>query len=389
MTKQEIIKIFKNAGFNIFVDNRLGELVEMSAEDAFVFSSITGANYLINQNGVTMKGRTEVFIHRSVFSNGYLIYSPGLYSRDINGYLAEGNSADQLLNKYPSVFQGTKYVLIRDIPNNAFSNIEKMEYEAIKATHNPSDYILFKNYSSGTSFEPFLEYLLSLTFAKRGYLVENQVPWFQQNLKYNNKILQGGIPDFSASKTSFFEYINTFILGSKLGLSVNLLSVIKNFRTINNTLFDKLSLNTYEHELIICEAKCTKSGAKQGEKQMAKYAEVELADRIYLITPQKSGISHQCFGEFYIKNCELNSIEATNKLPTNSDQKFEDQKWLDDYIKLLLLGNLKFEKIIKFIANHRNKNKLELLNNYDSTHLLDAVTSNTNGEFIEYFIDSI
>ena len=72
----------------------------MSAEDAFDFSSVVGSNYLINDNGISMKGRNEVFIHRSLFHNNSLIYSPGLYGRDINLELQDENSGCLLKNKF-------------------------------------------------------------------------------------------------------------------------------------------------------------------------------------------------------------------------------------------------------------------------------------------------
>lgn len=108
MYSKDLFKILNNLGFQIINDPIFGEIIQMSASDAYVFSATTGAKYLLYQNGITMKGRDEVFIHRSLFSNGHLIYSPGLFSRNKSGFLREGDSADNLKIKYPSVFFGPK-----------------------------------------------------------------------------------------------------------------------------------------------------------------------------------------------------------------------------------------------------------------------------------------
>ena len=38
---------------------------EISFQEAFDISAIIGCNYLLTKEGVSMKGRNEVFIHRS------------------------------------------------------------------------------------------------------------------------------------------------------------------------------------------------------------------------------------------------------------------------------------------------------------------------------------
>lgn len=70
MNNKGIAKIFNNLGFSTIRTNSNFSIIEMDAKNAFIFSSIVGAKYLLYENGVTMKGRSEVFIHRSVFSNG-------------------------------------------------------------------------------------------------------------------------------------------------------------------------------------------------------------------------------------------------------------------------------------------------------------------------------
>lgn len=106
--KNILMGIFNQIGFKTIKDDLFGEILEMSAYDTFDFSALTGAKYLSNENGVTVKGRNETFIHRSIFQEDALIYSPGLFERDINEYVEEGNSANYLNSKYPFIFKGNK-----------------------------------------------------------------------------------------------------------------------------------------------------------------------------------------------------------------------------------------------------------------------------------------
>ena len=78
----DLFSIFKNLNYEIIEDTCFKRVVQMSAEDAFDFSSIIGSNYLDKYNGFSMKGRNEIFIHRSVFQEKSLIYSPGLFFQD-------------------------------------------------------------------------------------------------------------------------------------------------------------------------------------------------------------------------------------------------------------------------------------------------------------------
>lgn len=167
MNKVELFKILKNLGFKIIKDNTFEELAILSAEQAYDFSAITGAKYLFYQNGITMKGRSEVFIHRGVFSNNHLIYAPGVIGRNLNGEIIEGNSARYLKNKFPIVFQGEKKLIIFDLENES-SNIENKIYnKIIENGDNPESYLLYKNFLTNCLGESFQEYLASFYFSKQ------------------------------------------------------------------------------------------------------------------------------------------------------------------------------------------------------------------------------
>lgn len=379
MTGTEIIKIFEKIGFPIKEDSIFGKVISFTPEEAYLFSTTTGAKYLYYQNGITMKGRAEVFIHRSVFSNNYLIYSPGLFGRTIDGFLKEGNSSRNLKEKYPEIFSGEKSLIIYDISNES-SNIENKIYTKIlKSGKNPQNYLLYKNFLSNILGESFQEYLASIFFIKQGYVVENQVPWFQQNYKYRGSTLQGGIPDFSAFTCPFLKYLYKLgIIDENNGISINLLPTIINFRTLKEKNIDK----DFSHHLIIGEAKTTSSSLPQALTQLKKYNSVNLADSLFTIIPNSN--TNNLYGSMYIDDSYNLIFKKGKDEELDLNNKIIDSNWLDTYIKVLLLGNISFNEILDFINTFRKTNHLELLDNYESIHLLDAVQNTSNEEYYNY-----
>ncbi|MGB2415741.1 MAG: hypothetical protein ACPH6A_01770, partial [Flavobacteriaceae bacterium] len=267
LKKTELLDMFKVVPFDLIELKGIGTVVKMNASSAFDFSAITGANYLLAPIGITMKGRNETFIHRAVFQEESYIYSPGLFERDIKRSLTEGNSADKLMSLYPEIFSGDKYILIKEISTGLNSNIDTKVYnELVQSGLDPRDFILYKLFKSGQSQECIYEYFTSLYYINKGYIVENQTPWFQQNYFYKDKRLNGGIPDFSAFKTDIINSLREFnILSQKEGILINKIPVIKNFKTIKK---ESAFVKSDNYDLIIGEVKSDKSSLDQAIRQM-------------------------------------------------------------------------------------------------------------------------
>ena len=77
LDKNFCMKQLENCGFEKITTN-VGHFIKLPLLDALRFSLIQGGCFLNNCVGTTLKGRSEVFIHRSIFQNDSLIYSPGL-----------------------------------------------------------------------------------------------------------------------------------------------------------------------------------------------------------------------------------------------------------------------------------------------------------------------
>ena len=386
MKSGEIINIFREMGFEI-----AGDSIIMSACEAYTFSAITGAKYLFYSNGITAKGRYEVFIHRSVFSNNHLIYSPGLFSRDIDGNILESNSSNILSEKFPHFFKGRKKILIYDVSTDMTSNIENEIHDnLLREKKDPTEYILYKNFISNNVGESLLEYFASLFFIKKGYLVENQAPWFQQNYKYKERAHQGGIPDFTAFHSGIStELLNHGIISKNNGIFIGILPVISLFYNIKEAKDTRVKQNfTYKHELIIGEAKTSKNSLSQALEQLNKYSAVDVANGFFTIIPDSR--NNKDHGSMYIDSCKVKLNNLTLRNSNKADLRVkEDSKWIDTYIKMLLLGNISFKNIVEFIETFRLKNKLSLLEKYQCTHLLDAVQMTDNSKFVDYLLSKI
>lgn len=356
----------------------LGKVVEISAYDAFDFSSITGANYLLNRVGVSMKGRNETFIHRAVFQENSYIYSPGLFGRDEFLTLQEENSADQLMKLYPTVFSGNKYILIFSINEGASSNIDSKIYNEIEELgYNPSDFLLYKLFKSGQSQESLYEYFTANYFINKGYIVENQSPWFQQNYFYKGERLNGGIPDFSAFITpAYQELIRKGIVTKEKGILINKIPVIKNFIKLK----DVKSNDIRNYELIIGEVKSDKSSLDQAKRQMNKYAKVELANKIYSIIPNCSDNGLNSFGELFLNNHKIVLKESKVHLSTNVKSQKIDNEWINTNIKLNLLGNVHFQKLVEKLEAKYSLSRKEV----QSFHLVDYAYNSTFNEILRY-----
>lgn len=379
LSKEELIEMFQNSGFELTEIPDFGTVIKMSASDAFDFSALTGANYLFNRIGMSIKGRNETFIHRAVFQENSYIYSPGLFERDNNQMIQEGNSAERLLSIYPEVFSGNKFIYIEDIKRGGTSNIDFEVYDKLVSNGvDTNSIILYKLFESGQSQESLYEYFSSLKFIDAGFMVENQTPWFQQNYSYKGKKLNGGIPDFSAFKTDILrELRNSGLVEPGKGVLINKIPVLKNFNQNRQKQSDNKPI---DYELIIGEVKSDSSSLDQAVRQMKKYAAVDLADKIYSIIPNCSNNGEDQFGEIYFDKNKLVMKESITSLVVNNQVQEIDEKWIETNVKINLLANLNHQVLEGILCDSYSlsNNKLR------SYHLVDYAFNTNFSEIIKH-----
>lgn len=371
------VKLLEDLGFEK-IETKDYSFIKMPLADSLRFSIINGASFLNTLVGTTLKGRSEVFIHRAIFQNNSLIYSPGLFGRDINGILCEGNSFYQLYKKFPEIFSGQyKYLLLMKINAGERSNVEEDLFKKFSILHsknpevdyyNPNNIILFKIFDRGTNLEPFLEYLVSNFFNKQGYITENQVPWFQQKYNLKGRMINGGIPDFSAFKFSFLNKLAEYGFYSE-GMP------IEEFGLMFLKAESKPTKVNASYELKLGEVKTSKSSKPQISKQLNQYSEARLADELLGIIPDET-IGFQKFGLINF----LDGLQFQQKKISDldNDLRKKDESWIKIYVKIILLSNIEISKVKDYIHMKTKKDTSEIT----SQDLLKSVIESDDDEFL-------
>ncbi len=129
----------------------------------------------------------------------------------------------------------------------------------------------------------------------------------------------------------------------------------------------------FQYELIIGEAKANKNSLDQAIKQLSQYEEVQLGTEFYTIICDVDDNNMEKFGEIYLNNHELEKRSSKKDSITDIASQEKDDKWMNNYIKALLLGNLSEEEINELINSFRTLYNLPILKNYKSYHLIDMV----------------
>jgi hypothetical protein len=382
LDKQFCMKSLEDLGFQK-LETEYGTFIKLPLFDALRFSMIVGSSFINNSVGTTLKGRSEVFIHRAIFKLNSLTYSPGLFGRNIEGYLAEGNSFLQLNKKFPEIFRGDfKYILVKEIGKDERSNVEEslflhfrklFEDNSDKEYLNPNNIILFKLYPKGTNLEPFFEYLVSIYFNRKGFVTENQVPWFQQKYNLKGKMINGGIPDFSAFKFSFLSLL------AKEGLFSEGMP-IEEFGLLFLKQQGKGNNEDYNYEFKLGEAKISKSSKPQILKQLTQYNEAGLANELFGIIPDEIN----GFENFGLINFN-EGLEYVSKTVSDLDDDLrnKDDLWIKIYVKAILLSNLCINEVIKIIKEHVNKTEVK------SEDLLTFLIESNDEEFVKLIKNGI
>ena len=361
----------KNCHFKIIEDPIIKNQValEIPPDEAFSLSLIQGATYLVRKTGISFRDRLEVFIHKGVFQNNKLIYSPGLFNRDLDGNLVSGNTPLEIFAKYPNIKNENKILLFRPTNSINGSNIENQTYEELKINRiNTENFMIFKFSSNLTYLEPFFEYLSCKAFDQQGFFTESQTPWFQQS--YNG--LTGGIPDLSCFYIDDFDELKQK-------------NMLPNFMLIQNlsTLFawkSKHSTIKSDYIFYLGEAKSSKNYSTNAYAQLKKYSKAKLAEKGYAIIFDETTVQDD-YGLVNIsKNFEIQISEPKSNWEIDESIRRDDKKWISDYSKMYLLANLPFELICEFI---RKKNNLNSSSKIDSFNLLSAITNTSFGEIVD------
>lgn len=329
--KEDFLKIFKsNFSFEI-VETEFGSAVKMSAKEAFIYSSVTGAGYLENPiYPFTPKGLMKLFYNAfnykfvsGIFDNGVLKNTPHILSQ-----------AKQYL------FNGDKYIV--PIEFESEEKLNEMLREKFDTLKNRENYIIQRIETSkqGNGMEPFMEYLVGEYFRHLGFIVENQIPLAHAI----------GSPDFAGYGLSkIIAKINNYGFLSSEGFHMIELALIRNFKG-----YIKNDYSRVTHDFIVGEAK---TGTVVMTKQLEKYLNTGLFDRGFEICPAKAKPSKDYFGLIALDTdnkikITLPEVKYTPKSPLSKE---EYVSWLGNYIKFYLISNFTNDELKQFHREVKGK----------------------------------
>ena len=131
--------------------------------------------------------------------------------------------------------------------------------------------------------------------------------------------------------------------------------------------------------MIIGEVKSDKSSTEQANRQMQKYAKVELANKIYSIIPNCPDNGIDLFGELYFEKHKLVIKNSNKSLSVNPSSHKVDSEWINTTIKLNLLGNVPFSVLTEQLETKYSLTNKEIR----SYHLVDFALNSSVDEIFQ------
>jgi len=327
LDKDNVLKILnRNFGFKIVNNSIAGDVIKLSAPDAYLYSSITGHPYLCNlTGGFSPNGLMQVFNQ----ANSYNMVS-GMFDRT-----GRFKYTPLLMSKeYPFITEAEKFIVPLEYSKHSeYETKRKILFEKLKNNgFDPANFIIctIKKSTSGYGMEPFCEYVTSEYFRRRGYLTETQIPFY-----YN-----GGTPDFAAY--DFPEVLDILRKNGLIPLGATLIE-LSTFRLFRNKK-SKLQ-ESKETEALVGEAK---TSSREAIKQIRKYLGKKIFNRAYEIIPHKDKPEVICGLITFNDYGDVVVYEAKEAPLVNKKVQTDYFEWLGNYIKYFLLANLDNSEFDKF-----------------------------------------
>ena len=364
LNKQNTLKVLsENFRLKIVSDDCVGDVVAMSAYEAYIYSAVTGHYYLDSDNRhFTPNGLMQIF-HQA---NSYNLVT-GMFDRDGNLYNTPVNQAE----KMKFITQGVKHIVPVEYDTNANLKNKLTIIEACLQKHgkDPRDYIIcrIKKSTSGYSMEPFMEYVATRYFNERGLLTETQIPFYYS----------GGTPDFAAYSLpdikATIEKRLRFGGASFIGLA--------SIRVFPERVDGGGKISRVE--TIVGEAK---TGSTSGLEQVKKYLRCGVFNKAYEIIPHKESPEVTAGLFTFDENGEIQVYEATSRAPVIPAKQKEYISWIGDYIKYFLVANLYNEELDEIYGKATgNKTRtvgelISFINNTSLEEVLNFVAERVHGK---------
>jgi hypothetical protein len=314
------------------------QALEVSSYEAFLYSAITGAQYLDDLVfPFTPKGLMKVF-----HSHTNDRFVTGLWSELLPHF-----SPLKIVAVRPFLAQGTKYLVPVEFENEV-EYARKVAELYTKQSH-PGQILVHRIETSkdGGGQESLLEYLSCEYFRMRGYLVDSQIPLPQKF----------GSPDWMA--------VSPFLLSTEFEIFQGRYIFELGMNSVN---WDKrpnrsITTSSQVEEFIVGEAKVASADPI---KQISKYMETGIFNRSVLSVTDPSEKYLEMSDQLsFDQSWKLKFANSVSEYPNFKSQKgAEFAEFLITVAKFYLLSNFsdqKISRIVSFDVLDRRNTQLQLL----------------------------
>jgi hypothetical protein len=317
----------RGLGYPVEDNPVVGEVVRLSAREAFVYSVLTSFGYLDPNEPDNMyrltRGAFRVFNQAEQYE-----LQEGIFSLSDMRFASTVNN--EVLRK-PYIATGDKFIVPIEYQNYlSFQEYLRTLCKKLQTNgYNINDFIVtpIRRANSGTtSFESFFEFVVSTYFNRREYITDTQIPFFYGI----------GTPDIAAYKMpSLLSTLKRHRFLSTGGSPIELMAVsVWGFQESKSAIVD-------EEESIVFEVKTNQLEAPQ----ITKYTETQIFNKAYEVIPcvkkpeKYAGlITTNEFGQLLIYECP-------NPIPFSAKKQKTYLNWISVYLKMYLLANLRTEEL--------------------------------------------
>jgi len=324
----------RGLGYPIEDNPVIGEVVRLSAKEAFVYSVLTSFGYLDQNEPDNMyrltRGAFRVFNQAEQYE-----LQEGIFS--LSDMRLASTINNEVLRK-PYIATGDKFIAPVEYQNylSFQEHLRAISKKLRTKGYNINDFIVTpirRSNCGTTSFESFFEFVVSTHFNRHDYLTDTQIPFYYGV----------GTPDIAAYKMpSTLKTLKKYQFLSTGGSPIELMAAsVWGFQDSKSGIADG-------KETIVFEVKTNQLRAPQ----ITKYTRTRIFSKAYEVIPcikqpeKYAGlITANRLGQLLIYECP-------DPIPFSPEKQKIYLNWINSYLKMYLLANLRTEELELFLSEN-------------------------------------
>ena len=359
ITSELVINILHNGlDFPLKEIDSVGKVIVMNARDALSYAIITSHGYLDEDEPDSMyiltRDNFRVFNQAQDFD-----LQEGIFS--LSG-LRLVTTINNEIHRKPFLMNDEKYILPIEYSGykELKSKISKIIEQLKQNDYDCNDFIICPISEQNSGLESFFEYVVSIVFNRKMFLTDTQIPFFYGV----------GTPDVAAYKiTMLMDLLQKYGFMKKGGSIIDLMSIssfgVHDFNSEPNS----------KNESIVFEVKTCQTSSPQ----IKKYTKTKIFEKAYEVIPVEKN-PEKYAGLFTIStNGGIKIFESTERIEFEQDAQREYFEWIEVYLKMYILANLKTDELESLIQENKhemnNNGLIEFAKEIDFEELLKSVTS--------------